>query len=189
MFLKYPKKVRYKVTELLNSTGMVVIRRGRKDKKWYDIKDKLEEEDIEAKTEIFTKYGKCKILNMQGKWYMFIQPSNVIVKKYREMRYRKGFCDFIATSECDKEELLKLYLNRLEYMKEEHISYRVGRFNLSLEDYINATNYNLKVILSIIKHDRECSELKYSYISDENMERFNEVFEAVEDIKGVSQVP
>lgn len=189
MFLKYPKKVRYKITELLKSTGMVVIRRGIKDKKWYNIADKLEEEDIEARTEIFTKYGKCKILNMQDRWYMFIQPSNVIVKRYREMRYRQGFCDFIATSECSKEELLKLYLNRLEHMKVEHINYRASRFNLSLEEYINATNYNLKVISSIIKYDRESSELKYSYISDENMERFNEVFETVEDIKGLSQTP
>ena len=66
MFLKYPKQVLLISSSYINSNSKIsVIKKDLSDNKnKYVIKRFLSESDIEHKTEIYTTFGRFKILNM-----------------------------------------------------------------------------------------------------------------------------
>lgn len=188
MFLRYPRSVRMKINRNLCIVGRCVIKEDKDGNLLYSVKDTLDVEDIEHKTELYTQYGKCKILNMNDKWYLYIMPSCTIIKKYKDRRYREGFCEFIS-NERSEEELLKLYSERLSNMEKEYMEYRIDRLNQRVSKYLADVNESLKIVHALIDYDRSYSEIKYSYLTDNNMVELKKIVELVEELKQVSQNP
>lgn len=188
MFLKYPGSVRVKINKNLCIKGLCVIKEDETGELLYRVSDKLEIDDIKHKTELYTKYGKCKILKMNNRWYLYIMPSNTLIKRYRDRRYRDGFCEFIA-EDCSFEELFVLYSDRLKIMEAEYTEYKINRLNERISMYLDGAYDSLKVISAVVDFDRNSSEIKYSHLTDENMKRLQNIFEAVDELKQVSQNP
>lgn len=188
MFLKYPKTVKLMITECLNENGTSVVTNEEDRKRFYGVKGKLEEIDIEPKTEIFTRYGKCKIIKMNGRWYLYVMPSNILVRNADEKRYREGYCSFVS-NDADKTKLLELYLKRIDQMKEEYLENKKARFNKRISECIDTIYSNLKVIDAITFYDRECSAIKCSHLSDENIKGFKNIMELVERLEKIPQSP
>lgn len=186
MFLKYPRSVRMKINQDLYNKGISIIKEDYEGDLLYKVTDELKVCDIKHKTEIYSKYGKCKILNMNLKWYLYIEPSCVLIRKSNDRRYQKGFCEFIS-EDCSEEELLFLYLHRLKKMKVEYLDYKIDRFNKRMSTCLDEAHENLKTLSANIYYDRNCSEMKYSHFTEDNLKKLHHVIKVVEELREISQ--
>lgn len=188
MFLKYPREVRWKISELLRDKGVCVVKRDDDNVKYFKVISDLSINEIQHKTEIYTSYGKCKILNMNNLWYLFIQPSLVIVNNLNEKRYRQGFCEFIS-EDTSKEELFLIYSNRIYSLRREYFDYRINNFNKYMEKYLNEISDKLKIVDAALYYDREICEYPYSYLTNENMDKIKNLSNLIDRLECISQNP
>lgn len=187
MFLKYPKKVRYMINYFLNE-DVVIVSRDRCNKNRFVVEKYEDVIEIGVNAEIFTRYGKAKLLYMEKKWYLYIQLSKVVIKNFKDRRYRDGFCEYIYGGE-DIVELKRICMNRFNEFKNEYKEYRQFKFNGYIEDFIEEADYNIRSMLACVAYDRRNDDLKYTYITDANMEKINKLICRVSQLNNISNIP
>lgn len=152
MFLKYPKEVISISTSYINSPSQIsVIRKSTSNNKKYILEQFLSTSDIAHTTEIYTSFGRFKILEMNNNLYLQCELRKATLSKptMNRKEYSPHSCVLVSSELNDTNKNYLSILSILDKLRQEYFNALYfdlnKKFRLSLSNSIVSLKSSLEL--------------------------------------------
>lgn len=152
MFLKYPREVISISTSNINSSSKIsVIKKSHNSSNRFVIKSTLSQSDIDHATEIYTPYGRFKLLVMNNNLYLQCEKrkSSYLTTTMNKKEYLSGSCILVSRHLNNRIQNYLIVLNILNEYEESFINSLLHKSNLQIKYMLSSCLSNINTCLEL----------------------------------------
>lgn len=188
MFRQYTRNLNYLANQLLTLDNNLVIIRPTDDKKSYIVKGSLSPNDLCHTTEIYTMFGRVKIIVEDEKLLALVQPSKVPIKTIKEMRYHEPTLYLISNDINDANNVSSIF-KKLSQMKSIFFEKSIYKVNDEIKTFIEDTFYSMKLTKAFLVCSLSLDSHKFELTPDTIL-TFEQLKKQISDIDNLmSSIP
>lgn len=165
MFRQYTRSLNYLANQLLTLDNNLAVIRPTDDKKSYIVKGSLAPSDLCHTTEIYTMFGRAKLIVEDEKLLALIQPSKVPIKTIKEMRYHEPTLYLISNDINDPDNVSSIF-KKLSQMKSIFFEKNLYKLNDEIKTFIDDTLYSIKRTKAFLVCSLSASSHKFELTPD-----------------------